>query len=454
MNFSLIFVLVFVVHGALADTPLLEKEITKKKEELSRLEPQFAKEHFYPPDVWKEGQLVQVVNKRGKRLNARIRSKTETDTTVVWTNQAGKSRMAVIPSAQLIPAQIEKTDLRYWTVNMGENGEVVKLDSENTKSWNEYLPPKHFMEAMVFAKEIWTMRMGLLRREILILENDLQLNRLKKRETNAAVGDLERGQISKQVKALEDRRILLKISVQEIRDRIKREDWDLHEIQHAQCEEIAFDNRNKMGPDTNQRRSPLCWAHASAALLEEQMCLSNIRYCNKNVSRSEVAASPKANLFRLAKPDSGTMADTLNHFVNEGEQEVCLDKYGSNPFDEDEMDYLQKVRSVYQVVKKNGCIDRSPLVAEKVSSLYLDIIDLLHKNRSSWKRNMKEKILTNQELFKMVEVSHSESEFVQKVLLFYCTGKGKRSFKRPDIQLVVKSSSFMDRAYFPTEGVG
>jgi hypothetical protein len=80
------------------------------------------------------------------------------------------------------------------------------------------------------------------------------------------------------------------------------------------CNMLAFNNNSKIAPDSNQYHSNLCYAHASAALLEEQLCKRSPQYCGKDkVSRAQVALINN----KLIDNKSGLVKDVLKHFLSE-----------------------------------------------------------------------------------------------------------------------------------------
>lgn len=103
-------------------------------------------------------------------------------------------------------------------------------------------------------------------------------------------------------------------------------------VSHNQCNLIQFDHRAHMGEDSNQRETGTCWAHAAAALFEEQLCLAQPQYCGKRIARTQIVGMVDGDIFTR----EGRSAESLlKYFTDErgGNFQVCLDPYRRNPFD-------------------------------------------------------------------------------------------------------------------------
>lgn len=119
-------------------------------------------------------------------------------------------------------------------------------------------------------------------------------------------------------------------------------------IDKNRCREISFDNRSKMGPDSDQADTGTCWAHSAAAMLEEQLCLAHPEHCGKNIARTQIIGNTTGIDFTPGGTmDGGNPSTVLRYFTDKRKEnfEVCLDPYNANPFDLSEKDVNTQSRS-------------------------------------------------------------------------------------------------------------
>lgn len=218
------------------------------------------------------------------------------------------------------------------------------------------------------------------------------------------------------------------------------------QLSQEECSLIGFNNLSNMGPDTNQRDTSTCWAHATAALIEEQLCLSNPELCGKRVSRTYIIGKTKGIDFSTYENLEG--ANTLNVLYyltdpNGGNFEACLDSYSWNPLNIQEFDYLRYLREEYNLLKY-GFISCSFQLSKFFENLLVNWKKLLmflddhglsdsHPNHS----------LSRPKFEQLALESRGPDEFVQKVLLFPCNHlKQQVNFKRnPEQHLVTMDFS-------------
>lgn len=245
-------------------------------------------------------------------------------------------------------------------------------------------------------------------------------------------------------------------------------------ISKYQCDQIAFDNRNRMAADTDQQSSSLCWAHAAAGLLEEQLCLAEPKYCGQRVARSEVAGQTyaKQNIHALAQNEGGKGAEGLRYYLDPkgGGQKVCLDKYGTNPFDVGDERYLNTLKSLFREYQaKTGCGPGyaggygprgGPGLDEAFFNKFFSDFTAIHeflllKDRTWSVQFDANRVLDGQSFLRLLQSSHSDNDFAQKVLLFYCQDVARKDFSRKGAPpLTVVEHYLSDPAYTPREDRG
>lgn len=196
-------------------------------------------------------------------------------------------------------------------------------------------------------------------------------------------------------------------------------------IDKNQCHEISFDNISKMGPDSDQADTGTCWAHASAAMLEEQLCLAHPEHCGKNISRTQIIGHTQGIDFRPGSTmDGGNPSAVLRYFTHKkGENfEVCLDHFNRNPFDLRErntgsqgnsffkkffrkknlkigpgFDYINFLRGEYFRVlsSPHSCLNKmSQTQVDHLTKEWNKLLEFLDKsaeiksNRQSWRSNL------------------------------------------------------------------
>jgi len=242
-------------------------------------------------------------------------------------------------------------------------------------------------------------------------------------------------------------------------------------ISQEQCEGASFDNSKLMGPDTDQGQSKLCWAHATAALLEEQLCLATKNlpkgsgnYCNERVARAEIAGRvyEKQDSIHLTVGEGGSGKRALEYYLSPdgGKMEVCLDKYGKNPYDTQDSDYIDQLISLFIHYRQfnQECSNQDTTSNRFFSKLIADhknIQDFLERDSSSWTMQKDDnQRLDEFKLLKLLQESKNADQFAQSTLLYYCKGTARKSFNRPGIRLKVTHKAFQDPAYSPEEDKG
>ncbi|MBI2711846.1 MAG: hypothetical protein HYX41_03125 [Bdellovibrio sp.] len=195
-------------------------------------------------------------------------------------------------------------------------------------------------------------------------------------------------------------------------------------ISEKQCREITFDRREKMGPDSDQGAKQTCWAHAAAALLEEQICESDPRNCGLQVSRSAVAEGSyrERNLYRLARPGTGFTEDALRHYSLPENRTVCLARYAPDTSGATEAQLFADLRALFKLFKTNGLLlDRSQYTMTFFRTLFR-VKEFLEKNRHEWnlRTGDESKILSSTTFQATLSAAKDADEFIEKVMLYYC----------------------------------
>lgn len=192
-----------------------------------------------------------------------------------------------------------------------------------------------------------------------------------------------------------------------------------------ECEGISFDNRSKMGPDSNQENTGTCWAHASAALIEEQLCLAHPQYCGKRVARTYLIGKTQGIDFFSDSMLNGDDPETLLYYFispSGGNFNICLDSYNRNPFDLKKFNYPEYLREEYYLIKmkqrKEHCLTQLERHMEPLVGSWEKLLDFLKTDGTSPSRPNH---YLNREAFEqLAKESNSPEEFVQKVLLSPC----------------------------------
>ncbi|MBF0316392.1 MAG: hypothetical protein HQK52_23445 [Oligoflexia bacterium] len=235
-------------------------------------------------------------------------------------------------------------------------------------------------------------------------------------------------------------------------------------ISKSDCEETSYDNQALMGPDTPQGAGKLCWAYATAALLEEQLCLSNPKYCGQLVSRSEIAAKTylSAGGYNLARNVGGKEVDVLSFYTdaNGGNMRICLEKYGHDLYSSS--DGAGKLRiailgATYQLYQQEKRQMSCPSVSgnsnqlDSIISNVIGIVGLLEVSKDKWSKKMKNSSsqLDINEIKKLMDINSDPNAFVQDFLLYYCKDSNLKSFARNGVNLHAKQQILMDAAYDP-----
>ena len=237
---------------------------------------------------------------------------------------------------------------------------------------------------------------------------------------------------------------------------------DPGKISKYQCLKIAFDNRRNMAPDSDQRSSGICWAHAASSLLEEQLCLAQPEYCGQLVARSEVAGQTYAHLnqHRLTQNEGGNIASALKYYIDPkgGDQKVCLDKYGQNPYDVGDDRYVETLKGLYNSYKIQPCLGGTgsgldPEFFRQLISDFTAIQELLHLKEDAWSVSVEgNRPLDKTTFLEILRESNSADEFAQKVLLFYCKGVAReRNLHRPGVEMDVVERLVFHSAYDPKQ---
>jgi hypothetical protein len=236
-------------------------------------------------------------------------------------------------------------------------------------------------------------------------------------------------------------------------------------IPKDQCMRLQFDNQSLMAPERNQHSSPFCAGHAVAGLLEEQLCLAEREsqtsknpptkgYCGEHVSRTEIMAKGDPASRSLADIDGISSPEALEYFVQEGQNggnyRVCLDKYAKNLFDKgrDGATMIRELKEFYRQSRESAgsSVCQDPVQFDQVLRLDHNLAQvnaLLNEDRSRWTvQREKKPMLRLSDFQDILRESKDYGDFVNRVLLSYCTENDKKSFRREGVTLTAEREYF------------
>lgn len=220
------------------------------------------------------------------------------------------------------------------------------------------------------------------------------------------------------------------------------------QISKDKCNEISFNNISNMGADSNQKYTSTCWAHASAALIEEQLCLAHPEHCGKRVSRTYIIGKTRGiDFFGNGMLEGASPLSVLTYFTSPSGRDfnICLDSYSRNPLNFEEFNYPQYLLQEYSLIKMKqtnvDCFDQLEKNVKESIRQWGNLLDFLKDDEISPSRP---KHYLSREIFKqLVAESASAEEFVQKVLLSSCAQANQQvNFRRNPEQHLVSIDFF------------
>lgn len=223
-----------------------------------------------------------------------------------------------------------------------------------------------------------------------------------------------------------------------------------------ECNQIGFNNIKNMGPDSNQKNTGTCWAHASAALIEEQLCLAHPEHCGKRVARTYIIGKTRGIDFVGDKMSKGANTlSVLSYFVDPhgGNFDVCLDSFSSNPLNLNEFRYPEYLKYEYDLIKNTppGCSTLRAVTSEELEELmeaWRRLLLFLKDDRDS--PSHENHYLNREKFEQLARASRSSEEFIQKVLISSCDHSNQEvSFRRtPEQHLVSIDFNGLDNQKF------
>ncbi|MBF0316519.1 MAG: hypothetical protein HQK52_24095 [Oligoflexia bacterium] len=226
-----------------------------------------------------------------------------------------------------------------------------------------------------------------------------------------------------------------------------------NKISQEECDNISFDNRKLMAPDSNQRSSSICSIHAMSALVEEQICLATKdfpakgshgqkNYCGEQISRTNIAAKVDDYNYMQDGLTTAAQKQTLDSLVNDDGSQACLNKYAPNPVDYfGDIAFIKILKDAYKTKKDLVC-SHSPIMDARLGALVNLIFPMLENilQQQEGLQSVKKVSLTKEDLKKILYESHNENEFTIKTLTFYCNkALGNVSFKRGNVKLKARA---------------